>query len=411
MKLLPASSAERISTIDILRGLAVFGIFFVNILYMSTTSVYFERSGVVPAGESAVNQGVKLVIELFLSGKCYPILAFLFGVGFFILLSRAEQKGMRIYSFFLKRMLILYLIGAAHMLFFYGGDILRTYGLLGCLLLLFYRRKERTVLRWAISILIVFLLMFSLSFLQPAADLKESQSKNYTAAQQDSAAAIVAYQSGNYREWLAFHLNEDVLPALAMEPITYPSTFGMMLLGFYGGRIRLFQRIAEFIPLLRKIRIISGLISLLVTALLAMARLKAIDFGVYETTAAQYLIYGFGIFLSLYYMSTILLALQKPFVKKLLHPFQYAGRMTLTNYLLQSVISIVVFAGFGLYLKLNLVMVVGYCFVVILAEIGFSRWWMSRFPFGPMEWVWRRLTYGKLEQAAKASISGLKIGH
>jgi uncharacterized protein len=108
-----------------------------------------------------------------------------------------------------------------------------------------------------------------------------------------------------------------MLPALTSEQITYPSTFGMMLLGFYCGRLRLFQRIAEFVPPLRTIRRISGVMSLLVTVWLAMTRLNVVDFGAYNGLVAQFLIYGCGIFLSFYYISSILLALQKPFVKKL----------------------------------------------------------------------------------------------
>ncbi|MBW5447329.1 DUF418 domain-containing protein [Cohnella sp. CFH 77786] len=407
MKLQPTTISERISALDILRGLAVFGILFVHMPYFSTTSVFFERIGVVPAGESVLDLWVKHLVALFFAGKFYPILAFLFGVGFFLLMSRAEQKGMRVYRFFIKRMSVLFLIGIAHFLFFFGGDVLRTYGLLGCLLMLFYRRNERTVLRWAVSILIAFLLMFSLGFLQPASDMQESYGKNYVAAERDAAEATKAYQSRDYGEWWAFHLKEEALPALKQEQIAYPSTFGMMLLGFYCGRIRLFQRMAEFLPVLRKIRNTSGAISLLVVVLLALVQLKAVGFGVYEVLAAQYLTYGFGIFLSFYYLSSILLALQKPFVQKLLKPFQFAGRMTLTNYLLQSVISIAVFAGFGLYAKMNLLAAVGYCLVVVAAEIAFSKWWMSRFPFGPVEWVWRRLTYGKLAQQAKASPNGV----
>lgn len=399
MKLLPASASERISLIDMMRGLAVFGIFFVNIQYISTISIYFERKGLLPEGEPVADQWVRQCIELLFAGKMYPMLAFLFGVGSFLLMSRAEQKGMRLNRFFLKRLAILYVMGAAHMLFFYGGDILRTYALLGGLLLLFYRRQARTVLRWAVSILALFLLLFSLAFIQPASDLHNNASEGYTAAVKDAEAAIAANRGGNYAEWLSFHIKDEVLPALTQEQITYPSTFGMMLLGFYCGRIGLFQRVTSFIPQLRRVRNITGAISLLVMTTLLLTRLNIINAGVYEGTAAQLLIYGFGIFLSFFYMSSMILAVQKPAIQKLLQPFQSVGRMTLTNYLLQSIISVTVFTVFHFYAKLTLLEVVAYCLVVIAAEIAISRWWMARFPLGPMEWVWRRLTYGKLKQS------------
>ncbi|NBD28354.1 DUF418 domain-containing protein [Paenibacillus glycinis] len=400
IKLLPAANSERLSTIDVLRGLAVFGIFFVNVLYMSTTAIFFERNSIVPQGESAIDRGVRLVIEVFFTGKCYPLLAFLFGVGFCLLLNRAEQKGIRVYRFFLKRMFILFVIGAVHMLLLYGGDVLRTYALLGCLLLPFYRRRQRTVLKWAVGVLLVFLLMFSFSFIQPESVLKDDNASAYSTAEQGAAEATEAYRSGNYGEWFNFHLREDVLPALTSEQITYPSTFGLMLLGFYAGRVQLFQRIREFMPLLRKLRLWSGIVSLPVGSVLTMIRLGAIHAGAYEGIICQYLIYGFGIFLSFYYLLSMILLLQKPVAQKVLRPFQFVGRMTLTNYLLQSVISFVVFVGFGLYGKFDLLQVAGYCFAVFAVEIGLSRLWMSRFRFGPLEWVWRRLTYGTLKQPA-----------
>lgn len=406
MKLQPTLTSERIWTIDLLRGLAVFAILFVNVLYMSTTSLFFERNGIFPTEGSVVDQWVRQAVKLFFAGKSYPILSFLFGVGFFLLMNRVEEKGAPVYRFFIKRMLILYLIGVVHMVFFYAGDVLRSYALLGCLLLLFYRRKEKTVLKWAIGILAVFLLMFSLAFLQPATDVEKKISSGYPVAEQDAADAIKAYQSGSYGEWLSFHLKEEVLPALMTEQITYPSTFGMMLLGFYAGRIQLFRRMAEFTPRIRVIRNISGVIGLLVSILLVMAKWDVIEVGVYKGTLAQFLIYGLGIIISMFYISSILLALQKPLVKKLLHPFEYVGKMTLTNYLLQSVMSTVVFVGFGLYAKLNLFLIVVYCFVIIWAEIGLSKWWMSRFRFGPIEWVWRRLTYGKMETPLKVPSVG-----
>jgi len=409
MKLSPSSSSERLSAIDIFRGLAVFGIFLVNILYMSTTSVFYERNGVVPEGETELDGSLKHMIELIFSGKMYPVLAFLFGVGFYFLMSRAERKGIRVRRFFLKRMSILFLIGAAHMILFYGGDILRTYAILGCLLLLFYRRRDKTILTWAVSILVLFLLSFSLSFLTPASDLDESYEANYAIAEREAAEAAEAYQSGHYGKWMSFHIEEEVLPALAMEQITYPGVFGMMLLGFYCGRVDLFSRVKELAPRLRAIRDITGSASVLITGLLALIRFGNWETGAYEAAVTQWLIYGCGIIVSLFYMTALLLALQLPSVQKLLGPFRLVGRMTLTNYLLQSAISIAVFAGFGLFGTLAVWQVLAYCSIVIALEILFSVWWMSRFAYGPAEWLWRRWTYGKLDNDKAAAAASKEV--
>ncbi|WP_312029481.1 DUF418 domain-containing protein [Paenibacillus sedimenti] len=145
-------------------------------------------------------------------------------------------------------------------------------------------------------------------------------------------------------------------------------------------------------------RNISGMVSLLVIILFACTRLGYFELGAYQARLGQFLIYGCGIFLSFLYISLLVLLFQKPFGKKLLQPLKSVGRMSLTNYILQSVLSIAVFEGLGFYAKLDFIEVAGYCLLVIAAEIGISQWWLNRFPLGPMEWVWRRFIYGKLER-------------
>ncbi|WP_164716336.1 DUF418 domain-containing protein [Paenibacillus whitsoniae] len=404
MNMQPTTTTDRISLIDILRGLAVFGIFFVNVIFLSSPDLFYQRNSVLP-DESAVNQGVRLVIDMFLTGRCYPILSLLFGVGFYLFMRRAEQKGKRVFKLFSRRMLILFLIGIAHGVFFYNGDVLHQYALLGSLLMLFYRRKDKTILRWAISILILFLVMFSLSFLQPAESLNAGSAANYKIAEDSAAAAIEVYHHGNYGEWLNFRIQHEVLPNLASEQIGYPSMFAMMLLGFYFGRIGVFENMGKYTGLFRKIRNISSIVSVIVVVSFACTRLKFFALGAYQALLDQFLIYGCGIFLSFLYISFIVLLFQKPIGHKLLQPLKFVGQMSLTNYIMQSVVSVVFFAGLNFYAKLDFLTVTGYCLIVIAVEIGFSRWWMNRFSLGPMEWVWRRLTYGKLEQARPAAAS------
>ncbi|WP_212961500.1 DUF418 domain-containing protein [Cohnella xylanilytica] len=396
----PISPAERMDFMDIFRGLAVFGIFFVNILYMSTPDLFYQRGGALPE-ESALDQGIRLAIDMFLAGKCYPILSFLFGLGFFLFMRRSEQKGERAYRLFSRRMLILFLLGIVHMAFFYNGDVLHNYALIGCLLMLFYRRKDKTVLVWALSILVVYLAMFSLAFLQPEETLKAGMLTNAKIAQEEAAAAIEVNRDGDYGQWLSFHLREEVLPNLQGEQIGYPSMFAMMLLGFYCGRIGVFENIGKYARFIRRIRTISGTASLLTAILLGCTRLGYIESGAYQGQLGQFLIYGCGLFLSFLYLSVLTLLMTKPGFVNLLQPLKFAGRMSLTNYLLQSVVSIGFFTGLGLYATLNFLEIVGYCLIVIAVEIGFSLWWMNRMPLGPMEWVWRRFTYGKLHRARK----------
>ncbi|UUZ91455.1 DUF418 domain-containing protein [Paenibacillus sp. P25] len=310
------------------------------------------------------------------------------------------------FRLFSRRMFILFLLGIGHMVFFYNGDVLHIYALIGCLLMLFYRRRDKTVFIWAISIFVIFFAMFALAFLQPEEALNAGGGMKI--AEDTAAAAIQVYQQGNYGEWLAFHIQNEVLPNLMAEQISYPSMLAMMLLGFYFGRIGVFENIGNYTGLFRKIRNISGILSLFVVIALACTRLGYVEFGAYQSLLGQFLIYGRGIFVSFLYISLLVLLLQKTFGMKLLQPLKFVGRMSLTNYILQSVLSIAVFAGLGLYAKLNFLAVIGYCLIVIVAEIGVSVWWMNRFPLGPMEWIWRRFTYGKLERILPAAASMFK---
>jgi uncharacterized protein len=409
MSIQPVSKDNRISLIDVLRGYAVFAIFFVNILYFSSPDLFYQLAGVLPE-ESPVNRGVRFAVEMFLSGKSYPILSFLFGLGFYLLMRRTEQKGRPMFGFFFRRMLVLFVFGMVHMVFFYNGDALHTYAWIGCLLMLFYRRTEKTIRLWTISVFVVFFLMFALAFLAPADSLNAGGTEKYAAAEQTAAAAIQAYREGSYGEWLAFRFEHEVLPSLMMEGITYPSTFGLMLLGFYFGRIGVFENAQNHLPFFRKMRNVCAAVSLPTAVLFVLTRLELLGIGAYHNVLGQFLVYGWGLFLSFLYVSLLVLLFQKPIGQKLLHPLQFAGRMTLTNYILQSVLSTAIFAGLGVYAKLDFLTVIGLCIAIIAIEIGFSRWWMNRFPFGPMEWVWRLLTYGRLGKvppiAAKAAEPG-----
>ncbi|MFE5318855.1 DUF418 domain-containing protein [Paenibacillus sp. NPDC056579] len=392
----PISDQSRISIIDILRGVAVFGIFFVNIVMMSSPDIFYQRAGVLPE-ESSINYAVRLMIDMFFTGKFYPILSFLFGFGFFIFMQRAEVRGIRVYPLFMRRMLLLLALGVLHLLLLWSGDVLHTYALLGLVLMMFYRRRAKTAFRWAVWILVLYFSLFSLAFLQPADEAAATMAAHYQQASATAAASTAMYQSeGNYAEWFVFRLQNEVLPNLAMEFITYPCIFAMMLFGFYFGKTGVFADVLRYAGLFRALRKGCGAIGLTLAGGLAVIRLRWIDLGVFSLIGESLLIYLSGIFLSFFYISVVVLMYRRFYGQKLLYPFLHAGQMAMTNYLGQSFISFAVFAGAGFYGKFDFLVCIMYCLEVILLQLAFSIWWMRRFRFGPVEWVWRRLTYGGL---------------
>ena len=135
----PVARTERIQVIDILRGFALFGILLVNMELFShpvQQAIFGLKEWTTLADRLAV-WGIRFLAE----GKFYSLFSFLFGLGFALQILRAEERGTRFVPFYLRRLLILLLIGLAHGIFLWTGDILVLYAILGALLLLFFRRR------------------------------------------------------------------------------------------------------------------------------------------------------------------------------------------------------------------------------------------------------------------------------
>src|SRR6516164_11299299 len=158
----PISLSERILFIDVLRGMALFGILAANMrgffapmdAYMHTGVLYHSRADLV----------TQAFIDIFVQGKFISIFSFLFGMGFAIQMSRAEARGARFMGFYPRRLLALALFGLIHGILIWAGDILLTYALAGAILLLFRKRKQKTLLWWAGSLISVPILVNSVFF-------------------------------------------------------------------------------------------------------------------------------------------------------------------------------------------------------------------------------------------------------
>ena len=143
----PVSLSERILFIDILRGMALFGILAANMRAFVAPIDAYGDIGVLFHGRADVL--AQWFIDTFIQGKFITIFSFLFGMGFAIQLSRAEARGTRFLSFYPRRLLALALFGLIHGLLIWAGDILLTYALSGAILLLFRNRQQKTLLWWA----------------------------------------------------------------------------------------------------------------------------------------------------------------------------------------------------------------------------------------------------------------------
>jgi uncharacterized protein len=394
---------ERIQVIDILRGFALFGILLVNMELFShpVQQVMLGHDELAAFPDRLAAWGIKLLAET----KFYPIFSFLFGVGFALQILRAEQRGTRFVPFYLRRLFVLLLIGMAHAIFVWVGDILVLYAILGAILLLFFRRRApRTLLIWTVVMLLLSVLVVGglvglalLARLTPegAAQMSSEFAASEATLRAAAAQAKEVYATGSFGAITAQRLS-DLGLAYSLYVFLGFNAFAMFLLGLYAGRRGIFRDIPAHVPLLRKILwwgIPVGLGSQLVYVVLN-ERFDAFEpsWGSLVANLAQFA--GAPV-LALVYVAGVTLLVQHGAWHARLRPLAAVGRMAMTNYLLQSLVATMLFYGYGFGLFGSIGPALGLLITIAIfcAQIPLSVLWLHRFQFGPVEWLWRVLTY------------------
>jgi len=376
----PISSTERIQILDILRGFAVLGILAVNIGGFAAPSFY---PGYVPPPMPWYDQAAHAFVQLFAEGKFYTIFSFLFGLGFAVQLQRAEAKGKDIRSFYPRRLLVLFAIGVLHSILLWSGDILRMYALWGFALLAFRRRSNRTLL-------IAAGLLFVLSF--AALGLLGGQSGVNTgspggAEMQLADLARAAYTSSSIGDYFTFQLIASLVVFVFIALSQGPSVLALFLIGLLAGRSRIFERLDEHRALARRVAAVAFPVGLLANVLFVFTDGWTSAFGL--TVGAPTLAAA--------YVAGLSLLSLRPAGARALAPMASVGRMALTNYVLQSLVCALLFygIGFGLYEQVGAAGLLGITVAIYALQLPLSAWWLGRYRFGPLEWVWRTLTYGE----------------
>ena len=392
----PVQPKERIEVVDILRGFSVLGILLMNMLSFSG---YHYRT---PYHEmNLINRAALLLIRFVAQAKFYTLFSFLFGWGMSIQMERAARRGTRFLPHYVRRLLILLLIGLTHAILIWDGDILVTYAVLGFPLLLFRKCSDRTLL---VAVVICILIPVLLSTPGPAASFREAYAQATEHFRQEMMAGHYAnvHTEGSYLEVTVHRLKAT---RSGYTGVIYWGThiFGMFLLGLYVGRRKILHNISEHLPLFRQVMWwglgVGIVFNLVFVAATASPDLVPPAYHELATRGARTI--G-GPALCLFYISAILLLIQKQKWHKRLSPLASVGRMALSNYLLQSVVCTLIFYGYGLglYGRLGTAITLVLTFIIYRAQISLSNWWLYRNRFGPVEWLWRSLTYGKLQPLA-----------
>ena len=400
---------ERIATLDILRGFALLGILIMNMPGFGN-SFFVEADG-SHLWPGRIDQFAENLRDLLFSGKFNSMFSLLFGIGFTIQFARMEQRDpSRATSLYLRRLVLLAMLGLAHATLFWTGDVLHIYALLGLLLVFPLRRASaRTIV-----VLMVLCLLYPVvsGALRLALTTPEITAMMVARAQAFEASNNAAYGQGTFVQAAAEHMREFAY--FYGTPWSLWGTLGFwvqmsltMLLGLLAGRQRWVQRIPELMPQVRRLMWVTLAVGLLCRAAFTLifhfnrvpgpSPIKLFGGLCYWTSRLAMMIF---------YVLTIVRLAQIPVWQRRLAPLAAAGRMPLTNYLMQTAMCTTLFYGwgFGLWGKVGpaagLVLAVTIFFAI---QVPWSRWWLKRHERGPLEALWARFTYGRQRQSPVAA--------
>ena len=390
----PASSSERVRTIDIIRGLALFGVLIVNILsdFRVPLLEHFRR----PFADA---RGADYLVDLLVTGalefKAFTIFSFLFGVGIAIQFERAATRSVNIRYFLLRRLAWLFVLGATHLFLVWNGDILTLYAICGVLLLPLLDLPSP----------ILFLIGTALIALPEFVSFG-SRLPSGPAAMTVIAETRQVYGNQGFLAILKFRWRESwslIVPLLIM---VLPRTTGLMYWGVAAWRSGILQAPDRHSGKLAAAFAIGAALGGAITA----NHVWSASSGGAPWPALQNTHLDASILLALAYVSGLLLWL-KPRRIALLPGLAALGRMALTNYLLQSIVLGFIFYGygFGLFGRIGSAAAAGIGLAIYIAQVQLSRFWLRRFRFGPFEWLWRSLAYERRQpmRAGPDSAAGM----
>jgi uncharacterized protein len=399
----PTAPTEREPVLDVLRGVALLGILLINIEYMRTSSLYDSFVGGEAAPTTLADRVAQFGMGWLAAGKFLSMFAILFGIGAAMIAERAVRAGRSPRRLLARRYGLLVGLGLVHMVLLFPGDILFFYGLAGLALLAFVRVRAKTALRWGVGLVLAMTLLWAagtafVAFAPaPPADHPNAiAQQEFFADLQDQAVA--AYTQGSYLDVVEANAFQSAILQVGQLAML-PWVLGLFLLGSAVGRAGVVADLAAHRPLLRRVAAVGLGVGLPVNLVLgplgplwggATLQQGADNPGMLVVVAVVQLL-GAPLLAAGYLAGVALLALRFGAPRRL----AAVGRMALSAYLAQSVLALVVFAGFGLYDTLGsaaaLLVVAGIWALLLIACPA----WLRHFRYGPVEWLWRTATYGQ----------------
>lgn len=373
----PVEQSKRTAIVDILRGWAILGVAIGN---------YSDFLFIGPPHKikhSILSEILMTFNRYFFAAKSWTLLTLLFGYGFAILINNVASKGKNPVTFFAWRMILLFILAFINSAFWLG-DILKDYAFLGLVMLLFYKCSAKTLA------LITGVIVLTIPFVMAYVNGFEVEHPEIAT----NPEYLKLYHSGNWLDFFRFNLlasfyEQIIIPGYAISAHTV--MFACMLFGFLLQKIDFFNRLNEFKKIIKRTLWIS----------LATAIIIGVCFNLiilYKEVAI------FKIFHPLYWLvlstmifiaTGICLLYSSGKLKTIFSYFSAGGKMTLTNYITQNILAAFIFSGIGL----GIADTMPYWFYFSLAififiiQLFISKWWLSKYNYGPLEWLWRSASY------------------
>ncbi|MEM8533374.1 MAG: DUF418 domain-containing protein [Chloroflexota bacterium] len=410
----PTKATERIAVLDILRGFAIFGVLVVNTFYFFNPFLASPEATI----SSTADRTAYFIINFLFVAKFYTLFSFLFGLGMYIQMKRSQEKGVRFVPLYLKRLLILAMFGFAHGVLLWIGDILLTYAITGVVLLLFFRNcKPRTLLIWAIILITLPLIFMTVSVgsielarMAPEetgiyAEVEAGFAEAIQQIEADNANDYDVYANGSFLDITAERFNDFISLLLTITWFTIPPVLAMFLLGVRAGKREWFTNPEAHQNTFRNLLLWALPLGLLLNFYVAITGFSQNQIGTSAESfnwmmLSQFFALSVGsVLLCLSYIAIIVQVCNTATGARILKPLAPVGRMALSNYLTHSIVMTTLAYGYGFGLFGSVGLAIGLLMSIVLyaIQIPLSNWWMSRFRFGPFEWVWRSLTYGTFQ--------------
>lgn len=370
----PVLQDQRIPIIDILRGWALF-----SVVVMNYATVYTWNTHSIKIETDALTSLIESISEVILGSKGWTLLAILFGFSFSILLQKISSGGQPISIFFIKRMLWLFVFAFINTLFF-GGDILNDYAFMGLILLLFYNINTRMLFILGITILL--LTPFLQSFLGRHHLL-------FTPKNRDLFYEF--YDKNTFFDYIKANLSMRYkwMLRLSYSVILHLIQLGCFLIGAALHRSNFFSIINSRLRFLKKIFWVS--LSLSIVLFISQILIEKYE---WEFNTYYNLFYPEILCIMTFITTGIIWMYNTGKAKRIFSGLQIVGKMTLTNYITQNIIAFFLFINLKVDWPLYQYILIA--ILVFILQIIFSRWWLKKYNYGLLEWLWRCLSYGKL---------------